>query len=150
MASIADALFMNLQFKAILKFLSLIALAVIGELFLGLGTGNGSGNYYSVYILIVTVIVFSLFGIVLGGNDLSQYLTSRLRVKISQLKLALGLAGLTIFITIGILALFEPGNNFAPNGVFEFFLKSPAFTPLYLIVCGYMLASSVEKYEGMF
>lgn len=141
---------MNQQFKAILKFLGLITLAVIGELLLSMGTGNGNGNYYSLYILISTVIVFSVFGMILGGNDLGQYLTSRLRVKISQLKLSLGLAGLTIFITVGILALFEPGNNFAPNGVFEFFLKSPAFTPLYLIACGYMLANSVEKYEGMF
>jgi len=146
----SDALFMNQQFKSVVKFLSLIGLAVIGELILSLGTDNGSGNYYSLYILIVTVIVFSVFGMVLGGNDLFQYLTSRLRVKISHLKLSLGLAGLTIFITVGILALFEPGNNFAPNGVFEFFLKSPAFTPLYLISCGYMLADSVEKYEGMF
>lgn len=141
---------MNQQFKSILKFISLVALAVMGEFLLSMGTDQGNGNYYSLYMLISTVFVFSVFGIVLGGNDLGQFLSSRLRVKISHMKLSLGLGGLTIFITVGILALFEPGNNFAPNGVFEFFLKSPAFTPLYLISCGYMLADSVEKYEGMF
>lgn len=141
---------MNHQFKAVLKFLGLIALAVIGEIIISMGTDNGSGSYYSLFILISTVIVFAVFGMILGGDDLGQYLSSRLRVKLNYLKLSLGLAGLTIFITVGTLALFEPGNNFAPNGVFEFFLKSPAFTPLYLITCGYMLAGSVEKYEGMF
>ena len=145
----ADALRMNRQFTSLLKYIGLILLAIAGELIMGL-TSENSVDYYSLGTLIATILVFTLFGAVLGGNDLGQYLSSRLRVRTSFFKLSLGLAGLTIFLTVGILALFEPGNNFAPNGVFEFFLKSPVFTPLYLITCGYFLAWSVEKYDGMF
>lgn len=145
----ADALRMNRQFTSLLKFIGLMLLAIAGQLIMT-SASEKSADYYSMPILLATILVFALFGAVLGGNDLGQYLSSRLRVRTSFFKLSLGLAGLTIFITVGILALFEPGNNFAPNGVFEFFLKSPVFTPLYLITCGYFLAWSVEKYDGMF
>ncbi|MFH5836865.1 hypothetical protein ACHAL6_12405 [Proteiniclasticum sp. C24MP] len=140
---------MNRQFTSLLKFISLMLLAIAGQLIM-VSASEKSTDYYSLATLIATILVFTLFGAVLGGNDLGQYLSSRLRVRTSFFKLSLGLAGLTIFLTVGILALFEPGNNFAPNGVFEFFLKSPVFTPLYLITCGYFLAWSVEKYDGMF
>ena len=141
---------MNKNFKAILKFFALIILAVLGELIIRNVSLSGTDNFYSLALLIFTVLIFVLFGFILGSKDLMQYLTNRMRVKISYLKLSLGLAGLTIYLTIGVLALFEPGNNFAPNGVFEFFLKSTVFSPLYLITCGLMLSNSVEKYEGMF
>lgn len=145
-----DAFSMNQQFKAIIKFIFLIFLAIAGQLIINMVSEPGNEDYYSLSLLLITVVIFTFFGFILGGSDLSEYITNRLRVRTNYLKLSLGLAGLTIFITIGVLALFEPGNNFAPNGVFEFFLKSPVFTPLYLISCGYMLANSVEKYEGLF
>jgi len=141
---------MNQSFKALLKFFVLIILAVLGELIIRKVSLSGTDSFYSLALLIFTVLIFVLFGFILGSKDLMQYLTNRMRVKISYLKLSLGLAGLTIYLTIGVLALFEPGNNFAPNGVFEFFLKSSVFSPLYLITCGLMLSNSVEKYEGMF
>ena len=141
---------MNQNFKAFLKFFVLIILAVLGELIIRRVSLSGTDSFYSLALLIFTVLIFVLFGFILGSKDLMQYLTNRMRVKISYLKLSLGLAGLTIYLTIGVLALFEPGNNFAPNGVFEFFLKSAVFSPLYLITCGVMLSNSVEKYESMF
>lgn len=125
-------------------------LAVLGELIIRKVSLSGTDSFYSLALLIFTVLIFVLFGFILGSKDFMQYLTNRMRVKISYLKLSLGLAGLTIYLTIGVLALFEPGNNFAPNGVFEFFLKSTVFSPLYLITCGLMLSNSVEKYESMF
>ncbi len=140
---------MNKQFKSLLKIIFLVIIAVVGQLILESVKGNNS-EYFSLVTLITMVFVFTLFGAILGGQDLGEYLSSRLRVRTNYFKLSLGLAFLTIFMTIGILALFEPGNNFAPNGVFEFFLKSTVFTPLYLITCGYFLAGSVEKYDGMF
>ena len=141
---------MNKNFKAILKFFALIILAVLGELIIRNVSLSGTDSFYSLALLIFTVLIFVLFGFILGSKDLMLYLTNRMRVRISYLKLSLGLAGLTIYLTIGVLALFEPGNNFAPNGVFEFFLKSTVFSPLYLITCGLMLSNSVEKYESMF
>jgi len=141
---------MNQNFKALLKFFALIILAVLGELIIRNVSLSGTDNFYSMALLIFTVLIFVLFGFILGSKDLMLYLTNRMRVRISYLKLSLGLAGLTIYLTIGVLALFEPGNNFAPNGVFEFFLKSSVFSPIYLITCGLMLSNSVEKYEGMF
>lgn len=141
---------MNENFKALLKFTILIVLAIVGEMIIRSVSLSGTDNYYSLAVLIFTILIFVLFGFILGAKDLTQYITSRMRVRVNYLKLSLGLACLTIYLTIGILALFEPGNNFAPNGVYEFFLKSPIFSPLFLITCGLMLATSVEKYEGMF
>jgi len=141
---------MNENFKALLKFTILIVLAILGEMIIRSVSLSGTDNYYSMAVLIFTILIFVLFGFILGAKDLTQYITSRMRVRVNYLKLSLGLACLTIYLTIGILALFEPGNNFAPNGVYEFFLKSPIFSPLFLITCGLMLATSVEKYEGMF
>ncbi|MGB4589734.1 MAG: hypothetical protein WBI17_10950 [Clostridiaceae bacterium] len=141
---------MNQSFKALLKFFVLMILAVLGELIIRKVSLSGTDSFYSMALLIFTVLIFVLFGFIMGSKDLMQYLTNRMRVKISYLKLSLGLAGLTVYLTIGVLALFEPGNNFAPNGVFEFFLKSTVFSPLYLITCGLMLSNSVEKYDSMF
>jgi membrane protease YdiL (CAAX protease family) len=141
---------MNENFKALLKFTILLVLAILGETIIRSVSLSGTDNYYSMAVLIFTILIFVLFGFILGAKDLTQYITSRMRVRVNYLKLSLGLACLTIYLTIGILALFEPGNNFAPNGVYEFFLKSPVFSPLFLITCGLMLATSVEKYEGMF
>lgn len=140
---------MNSKFMSLVKFISLIILAVAGQMIM-VSAADHNADYYSFVTLITTILIFTLFGAVLGGNDLGKYLATRLRVRTNFFKLSLGLAGLTIFLTVGILALFEPGTNFAPNGVFEFFLKSSVFTPLYLITCGYFLAWSIEKYDGMF
>jgi hypothetical protein len=134
---------------SIMKFISLIFLAVAGQLIM-VSAADHSADYYSFVTLIATILIFTLFGAFLGSHDLGKFLSSRLRVRTNLVKLTLGLAGLTIYLTVGILALFEPGNNFAPNGVFEFFLKSSIFTPLYLITCGYFLSWSIEKYDGMF
>jgi hypothetical protein len=142
--------FLKSSVPALIKYVILIVFTVIGEMVIRNLSSNNPDEFYSPSLLIGTVLVYLIFGMIIGSDDLFSYFVRKFRLEVDMLRLGLGLLSLVVFITIGIVGIFEPGNNFSPSSIFVFFLKGRAFTPLYLTLTGYFIASSFGKSTRLF
>lgn len=142
--------FLKSSVSALIKYVILIVFSIIGEFIIRNLASNNPDEFYSPSLLIGTILVYLLFGMIIGSDVLFSYFVRKFRFEVDMLRLSLGLLSLVIFITIGVLGIFEPGNNFSPSGIFVFFLKGRAFTPLYLTLTGYFIASSFGKSTRLF
>jgi len=133
-----------------LKYLALIIIAVLGEFLIRSLSSGSPDEFYNIHLLLGTVAAYLLFGLVLGSDAIAAGFRTRSKLEIDIPRLSLGLATLIIFATIGFMGLFEPGNNFSPNGVFQFVLKGKGFTALFLTLSGYFISSSFRKSDRMF
>ena len=133
-----------------LKYLVLIILAILGEFLIRSLSAGSPDEFYNIPLFLGTTAAYLLFGLILGSDVIAASFRTRSKLEIDIPRLSLGIATLIVFATIGFMGLFEPGNNFSPNGVFQFVLKGKGFPALFLTLSGYFISSSFKKSDRMF
>lgn len=132
------------------KYFILILIAILGEFLVRSLSSGSPDEFYNIPLFLGSAAAYLLFGLVLGSDTIAASFRTRSKLDTDIPRLSLGIATLIIFATIGFMGLFEPGNNFAPNSVFQFVLKGKGFTALFLTISGYFISSSFKKSDRMF